>query len=41
VHARNEAEAELGAARLRAAYSIGETAPTHPLIVEKILPEKA
>jgi thymidine phosphorylase len=39
VHARNGTEAEMGEARLRAAYTIGASAPTHPLVVERILPE--
>jgi thymidine phosphorylase len=41
VHARNTAEAELGAARLRAAYAIGESAPSPPLIVERISAREA
>jgi thymidine phosphorylase len=36
VHARTATEAEMGAARLRAAYAIGERAPGRKLIVERI-----
>jgi len=36
VHARNEADAEMATARIRAAYTIGDTAPAHPLLVERI-----
>ncbi|MDR3472843.1 MAG: thymidine phosphorylase [Devosia sp.] len=39
VHARTAEEAEMGAARLRAAYTLGASAPSHPLIAERLLPE--
>ena len=41
IHARSEAEADNGALRLRMAYALGPSAPKHPLIVERILPESA
>ncbi|HVW91862.1 MAG TPA: thymidine phosphorylase [Devosia sp.] len=39
IHARTEADAEAAAARLRAAYVLGEAPPPRPLILERILPE--
>ncbi|HTJ58323.1 MAG TPA: thymidine phosphorylase [Devosiaceae bacterium] len=39
VHARNEAEAEHGATRLRVAYGLGPGCPATPLIVDRLLPE--
>jgi len=39
IHARNEAEAENGALRLRMAYALGPTAPDNPLVVERLAPE--
>jgi len=38
IHARNDAEAENGAMRLRMAYALGPSAPHHPLIVDRIPP---
>jgi thymidine phosphorylase len=38
IHARDEASAADATARLVAAYHLGETAPTHPLIAERIDP---
>jgi thymidine phosphorylase len=39
IHARSEREAAMGAARLVAAYGLAAGAPTHPLILDRILPE--
>jgi thymidine phosphorylase len=39
IHARTDGEAEMGAARLRAAYSIGAPPPSHPLIGDRLMPE--
>jgi thymidine phosphorylase len=39
VHARSTAEADMGAERLRAAYTLGDVAPSHPLIADRLLPE--
>ncbi|MDB5561658.1 MAG: Thymidine phosphorylase [Hyphomicrobiales bacterium] len=39
IHARDEASADEGERRLRAAYLLGGTAPSHPLIADRILPE--
>jgi thymidine phosphorylase len=39
VHARDAKAAEMGAARLRAAYGIGAEAPHLPLIVDQLVPE--
>jgi thymidine phosphorylase len=39
VHARTANEAEMGAERLRAAYTLGNSAPSHSLIAERLLPE--
>jgi thymidine phosphorylase len=39
VHARSAEAAEMGAARLRAAYGIGGAAVRSPLIVDQIMPE--
>jgi thymidine phosphorylase len=36
VHARSEADAAMAAARLRAAVTIGEVAPSRPLVVERL-----
>ena len=41
VHARTEAAAAMAAERLRAAYTIGAAAPSHPLIADCLLPEKS
>jgi len=38
IHARNEASAADAAARLVAAYQLGESAPSHPLIAERLDP---
>ena len=39
VYGRTAEAAAIGAARLRAAYAIGEAAQSHPLVVERLLPE--
>jgi thymidine phosphorylase len=39
VHAQNAEAAEMGAARLRAAYKIGAEAAAPPLIVDELMPE--
>jgi thymidine phosphorylase len=39
VHARTEAEAEMGAAQLRAAYLTGAPTSPHPLIADRLMPE--
>ena len=39
VHARNAEAAEMGAARLRAAYTVGAETPRLPLIVDQLMPE--
>ena len=38
VHARTEAAAEEASARLVAAYTLGDTAPSHPLIADRVDP---
>jgi len=40
IYARNEAEADNGAVRLRMAYALGPSAPDHPLVVERITAER-
>ncbi len=40
VHARSESEAAMGAARLVTAYTLGAGASAHPLIVDRLLPER-
>ena len=40
VHARTKEDADVAAARLAAAYNIGSEAPIHPLIVDRLLPER-
>jgi thymidine phosphorylase len=37
IHANDAAKADAAEARLQAAYSLGDAAPTHPLIVDQIL----
>jgi thymidine phosphorylase len=39
LHARTEAAATTAAERLRMAYTVGATAPSHPLIADRLLPE--
>jgi thymidine phosphorylase len=41
VHARDESAADEAARRLLAAYVIGESAPTHPLVADRISPPEA
>ena len=38
IHARDEASAADATARLVAAYQLGDTAPSHPLIAERLDP---
>jgi thymidine phosphorylase len=38
IHARDEASADEGERRLRAAYVLGDSAPIHPLVADRILP---
>jgi thymidine phosphorylase len=38
VHARTEADAEMAAERLAAAYAIGAARPARPLILDRLMP---